>query len=128
MLGRYKLFRGAPPAGTIKPAGVRQLTTHNSRHCLRPTAEIVAAYLDDPGDAAWVQFEAAYLALVRARFAEDRTPFDTLAELASREDVHLGCWCPTKANPDVRRCHTWPALAFMAEQYPDLDVRFPHVT
>lgn len=48
-------------------------------------------------------------------------PFDGLAR---RPDVYLGCSCPTKTNPDVRRCHTWLALEFIRERCPDLDVRF----
>ena len=49
-------------------------------------------------------------------------PFDGLAR---RPDVYLGCSCPTKTNPDVRRCHTWLALEFIRERCPELDVRFP---
>lgn len=107
------------------PAGVRQDTRKHTRHVLRPPAEAVRAYLSNPDDEAWKRFSAAYRAAVEERFAADRAPFDELAELARREHVHLGCSCPTRKNPDVRRCHTWLALEFMAEKYPDLDVRFP---
>jgi len=106
------------------PDGVRQDTRKHTRHPLRPPRELVAAVLDD-GAIDWETFAERYRATIRARFEADRAPFDALAERARREDVHLGCSCPTKRVPDVRRCHTWHALALMAELYPDLDVRFP---
>jgi len=124
MLTRYCIVRGAK-ASTL-PGGVRQDTRKHTRHVLRPTAEMVVAVLGRAGEpAAWRQFDLAYRALLEARFAADRTAFDQLAALARREDVLLGCNCPTAKNPDVRRCHTWHALAFMKQRYPDLDVRFP---
>ena len=46
-------------------------------------------------------------------------------ELARRHDVYLGCNCPTARQPDVLRCHTVLALAFLRERYPDLSVRLP---
>jgi hypothetical protein len=61
--------------------------------------------------------------LLAARFADDRTPFDELAELARDNDVWLGCSCPTAKQPDVRRCHTTLALTFMKQHYRDLDVQ-----
>jgi len=122
-LSRYQVRRGARAADL--PDGVRQDTRKHTRHVLRPPAEAVEEYLADPDDAAWERFAAIYLDTLETRFAEDRTAFDELAALARRDDVHLGCSCPTRRNPDVRRCHTWLALEFMAETHPDLDVRFP---
>ena len=122
VLTRYSIVRGAK-ASTL-PAGVRQDTRKHTRHVLRPTEELVEAVLghaDDP--AAWKRFEKDYRALLEQRFVDDRARFDALAALARRETVHLGCNCPTAKNPDVRRCHTTLALAFMKKKYPDLDVR-----
>ena len=123
MLSRYQMARGV--AAAALPAGVRQDTRKHTRHVLRPTAAIVTAYLDAPSEPAWHRFATAYRALLDARFAEDRRPFDELAELARTHDVYLGCSCPTKHNPDVRRCHTWLALEFMRAHYPALVVRMP---
>lgn len=122
-LGRYQMVRGGR-AGDL-PRGVRQDTRKHTRHVLRPPADAVREYLADPSDEAWARFRAAYRATVEERFAADRAAFDELAELARREHVHLGCSCPTRKNPNVRRCHTWLALELMAERYPDLDIRFP---
>ncbi|MEX0885835.1 MAG: hypothetical protein WD009_05285 [Phycisphaeraceae bacterium] len=83
------------------------------------------AYLADPTDPAWRTFRQAYLKLLRERFETDPRPFDALAERAHREDVFIGCSCPTRANPDPARCHTILALGFMRRQYPDLGVQFP---
>jgi uncharacterized protein YeaO (DUF488 family) len=121
MLARYAMKRGVPASAL--PTGLRQDTRKHTRHVLRPDAEAVAAYLG--GRASWETFADAYRAVVRERFADDRGPFDALAALAREGDVLLGCSCPTKANPDVRRCHTWLALELMAAWYPDLEVRFP---
>jgi hypothetical protein len=104
------------------PEGIRQDTRKHTRHCLRPDAADVAKYLAAPSPEAFEHFAKRYRQTVEARFAEDRTPFDALAELARQHEVHLGCSCPTKKNPDVRRCHTQLALSFMAEHYPDLRV------
>jgi hypothetical protein len=52
-------------------------------------------------------------------------PFDALAEQATGEDVYLGCSCPSRANPDVQRCHTVRALRFMKKKYPKLPVMLP---
>lgn len=124
MLARYTMVRGAPASSL--PKGVRQDTRKHTRHVLRPTAEMVSealtGSLDDVG---WSAFAQRYRALLEARFAADRAPFDRLAELARAHDVYLGCSCPTARNPDVRRCHTAHALAFMRDRYPDLDVREP---
>jgi hypothetical protein len=121
MLSRYTMLRGKPP--TV--LGVRLDTRKHTRHCLRPTAEMVIRLLDRSGDYQWEQFRVDYLSLVAVRFASDRTPFDQLAERARHHDVYLGCSCPTKKNPDVRHCHTVLALGFMREQYPDLEVVVP---
>jgi len=124
MLARYSIVRGAPASSL--PQGIRQDTRKHTRHVLRPAAamvEEVLAHADD--EAAWRTFTAGYRALLDARFGEDRGPFDALAELALANDLYLGCNCPTAKNPDVRRCHTALALAFMKEHYPDLDVRKP---
>ena len=122
-LHRYQMVRGAKASAL--PAGVRQDTRKHTGHVLRPPGEEVARYLADPSERAWKRLAEAYRAEVLARWREDPRPFDQLAELARREHVHLGCSCPTKKNPSVRRCHTWLALELMAEKYPDLDVRFP---
>jgi hypothetical protein len=86
---------------------------------------MVAELLADPSEQHWQRYRREYLALVARRWREDHAPFDALAERARREDVYLGCNCPTKRNPDVRHCHTVLALEFMQQHYPDLDVRFP---
>ena len=122
-LSRYQMRRGAKASEL--PAGVRQDTRKHTKHVLRPPAEEVAAYLESPTDDAWRRFRRAYRAALDERWNADLAPFDELAELATREPVHLGCSCPTRKNPSVRRCHTWLALEWMAEKYPDLDVRFP---
>ena len=123
MLSRYTMKRGAPVSQL--PAGIRQDTRKHTRHPLRPTQELVAAYLAQPGDKAWTEFEESYMALIAARFEEDRAPFDRLASLASEQDVWLGCSCPTATNPRPDRCHTILALRFMRSSYPDLNVRIP---
>jgi hypothetical protein len=125
MLSRYQMARGAPASKL--PKGVRQDARKHTRHVLRPEASMVKEYLAAPSEAAWARFAEGYRALIDARFHEDRAPFDALAELAREQDVFLGCSCPTKANPDVRRCHTWLALEWMRARYPDLDVRMPRV-
>lgn len=124
MLGRYSIVRGAPASSL--PTGIRQDTRKHTRHPLRPTAELVArvlAHAADDDD--WRAFADGWRAVVAERFASDRRPFDELAALARANDVWLGCNCPTAKNPDVHRCHTTLALAFMREHYPDLDVRMP---
>lgn len=123
MLGRYQLKRGAPAEDL--PRGVRQDTCKHTRHVLRPPAEIVSAYLASPTEEAWTEFAAAYRAALDRRFATERARFDELAELARTDDVWLGCSCPTRKSPSAQRCHTWVALEYMKERYPDLEVRFP---
>ena len=124
MLARYSMIRGAPAKSL--PRGVRQDTRKHTHHVLRPEAEMVEEVMEHADEtAAWRTFATHYRALLARRFSEDRAPFDHLAELARGEDVYLGCSCPTAKNPDVRRCHTSLALAFMKKHYPDLDVRQP---
>ena len=117
--------RGAPSEAL--PEGVRQDTRKHTRHVLRPEADAVAEYLAAPSEDAWRRFAARYAETVEARFERDRRPFDELAALATRTTVHLGCSCPTRRVPDVRRCHTWLALEFMRARYPELEVRFPDI-
>jgi hypothetical protein len=124
MLARYSIVRGAPASSL--PKGIRQDTRKHTHHVLRPTEELVESVLGaDASDAAWRAFPKRYREILDARFAEDREPFDRLAELARTDDVHLGCNCPTAKQPDVQRCHTAHALAWMKKRYPDLDVRMP---
>ena len=94
MLDRYSIVRGVPASAL--PAGIRQDTRKHTRHVLRPTPELVEAFLEDTRDPArWHAFTTGYRALIEQRFREDRTPFDALAELARNADVHLGSNCPT---------------------------------
>jgi len=113
MLSRYTMYRRRPAGAGPLPTGIRQDTRHRFRHILRPTKEIVDAYLADPTEAAWRTFRREYLARLKQRFCEDRTPFDKLAKLAIDNDVYLGCSCPTKKNLIHGRCHTYLALDFM---------------
>lgn len=122
-LSRYQMKRGLPASEL--PKGVRQDTRKHTRHVLRPPADAAERFLAAPDDRSFRRFAAEYRAAVEARWAEDPRPFDELAELAREQPVYLGCSCPTRHNPDLRRCHTWLALEMMAERYPDLDVRFP---
>lgn len=125
MLARYKMWRGKRPAGDPLPDGVRMDTRKHTRHFLRPDADLVKLYLSAPSNPAWSEFRKAYLASLATRFDEDRTGFDALAERARREDVYIGCSCPTTANPDVTHCHTVLALGFMRQRYPDLGIVLP---
>ena len=125
VLGRYHIVRGKRPPGDPLPEGVRQDTRKHTRHVLRPETELVQRYLDAPGDAAWRAFAAAYRRTLASRFAEDRVAFDRLAGIARDEDLWIGCNCPTAKNPDVRRCHTFLALEFLHEKYPDVEILWP---
>jgi len=125
MLARYRIVRGARPADDPLPDGVRQDTRKHTRHILRPSAELVTQFLSQPSSKGFSTFRAGYLALLEARFAESRTGFDALAEQARHADVYLGCNCPTAQQPDVRHCHTYLALGFLAKRYPDLRVQLP---
>jgi hypothetical protein len=124
VLARYTIVRGAPSSSL--PTGIRQDTRKHTRHILRPTPELVDSVLGArSSEAAWRAYPAKYRAILEERFAADRAPFDHLAQLARFHDVYLGCNCPTNKQPDVTRCHTAHALAFMKDHYPDLDVRAP---
>jgi hypothetical protein len=125
VLSRYRIVRGARPADDPLPAGVRQDTRKHTRHVLRPEAEQVKRLLADPSEQSFERFRAAYLLLLAARFQQDRRPFDQLSELARSTDVYLACNCPTRQQPDVRHCHTYLALGFLQQRYPDLKVVFP---
>lgn len=123
MLARYHIVRGRRSDDDPLPAGVRQDTRKHTRHVLRPSPELVQGLLDDPGS--FDRFARGYRALLEQRFASERSRFDAIAALARECDVYLGCNCPTARQPDVRRCHTVLALAFLRERYPDLVVRLP---
>lgn len=125
MLGRYRIVRGRRSPAEPLPGGVRQDTRKHTRHVLRPDAAAVRAFLAQPDAGAWRSFAAGYRALLARRFAADPRPFAALADRARREDVWLGCSCPTAKNPDVRRCHTVLALAFFAERFPDVGIAWP---
>jgi hypothetical protein len=125
MLARYRIVRGKRPPGEPLPDGVRIDTRKHTRHFLRPDQANVERLIEDPSSANFRRFAKDYRATLARRFAADRAPFDALAELAQREDVFLGCNCPTAWNPDVRRCHTVHALAFMRKKYPRLRVKTP---
>ena len=96
---------------------------------LRPLGVVVTKPFEVGHTAAdWGAFATAYGKLLDARFTSDRASFDALAALAAKETVLLGCSCPSAANPDVARCHTTLALAFMKKKYPRLDVQMPEGT
>lgn len=122
MLSRYTIYRRRPPEALPLPVGIRQDSRHRTQHILRPTSEMVEAFLAEPSDAAWNRFESEYIAELGRRFRTDNTSFVQLATLAAENDVFLGCSCPTKKNPDVRHCHTYVALMFMKEKFPSLNV------
>ena len=125
MLARYKIYRGKRPADELLPDGIRQDTRKHTKHCLRPSEEIVVEYLTKPTSNAWEKFAAKYLQNLEERYEENPTPFDDLADLAIDNDVYIGCSCPTTKNPDVNHCHTVLALQFMKKRYPELAVEFP---
>lgn len=125
MLARYRIVRGRRPEDDPLPDGVRQDTRKHTRHVLRPSAELVQALLADPSEVSFRRFARGYRALLEERFEAERERFDQIARLAREQRVYLGCNCPTERQPDVRRCHTALALAFLRERYPDLDVREP---
>jgi uncharacterized protein YeaO (DUF488 family) len=125
MLARYQIVRGQPRAEYPPADAIRQDTRKHTRHCLRPSEELVTSYLNDPSAASWRAFRQGYVALLEERFTHDRGPFDELAALAGSHDVFLGCSCPTKANPDVHHCHTVLALGFMKGRYADLSILLP---
>src|SRR3954453_16233446 len=101
MLARYRIVRGKRSPDDPLPEGVRQDTRKHTRHVLRPSAELVQALLDDPSAASFHRFQRGYLALLAQRFDDERERFDELARLARRENVYLGCNCPSARQPDV---------------------------
>ena len=125
MLSRYTIYRRRPHDAGPLPQGVRQDTRHRTSHILRPTQAMVETYLAEPTTQAFTQFSSAYHKLLADRWKQDQAAFENLAELARHEDVYLGCSCPTKKNPNVRHCHTWMALEFMAKKFSDVEVIFP---
>jgi hypothetical protein len=125
MLARYQIVRGKRPPGNPLPKGVRIDTRKHTHHVLRPESAAVQALLADPSQANFATFAKRYRATLEKRFAEDREPFDALAAQAREEAVYLGCSCPTRANPDVKHCHTVLALGFMKRKYPKLEVVLP---
>ncbi|HEX7671182.1 MAG TPA: hypothetical protein VF395_16425 [Polyangiaceae bacterium] len=125
MLSRYRMIRGKRAPDDPLPKGIRMDTRKHTHHLLRPGAASVEAVLRDGSDAAFRRFARDYTAGLEARFAKNRAGFDELAETARHADLYLGCSCPSKANPDVRQCHTALALKFMKKKYPDLRVVSP---
>jgi hypothetical protein len=125
VLGRFQIIRGKRPPGNPLPAGRRFDVRKHTDHVLRPDAKSVQGLLEHVTASTFRRFAVEYRALLAARFKKDRAPFDELAALARETDVYIGCNCPTKKNPDVRRCHTVLALEFMKKKYPDLDVVLP---
>ena len=130
MVGRYQIKRGvslsAQPDRVQR--GVRVDTRKHTRHCLRPPERLVRALLAMPPReraAGWTAFERAYTEVLEQRFAEDRSPFDALRELATDRDVFVGCNCPTANNPDLQHCDTVAALRFMQRMFPELRVELP---
>jgi uncharacterized protein YeaO (DUF488 family) len=125
MLARYKIYRGKRPTNEPLPSGIRQDVRKHTKHCLRPSEEGVAQYLAEPTLTTWKTFATQYVHELEARYEQDTTPFDYLADLANTNDVYIGCSCPTTKNPDFNRCHTVIALQFMKKRYATLEVEFP---
>ena len=125
MLYRYTIYRRRPANAPPPPKGIRQDTRWRTKHILRPTQAIVEAYLANPTDAAFALFRDSYLQLLEDRYRQDLKAFERLAAQAASDVVFLGCSCPTKVNPDVRRCHTYLALGFMKQKFPALAVQMP---
>jgi hypothetical protein len=125
VLARYHIVRGKRDPNDPLPDGERIDTRKHTRHFLRPEARAVEALIEDPSAASFQRFKQDYERVLARRFAQDRRPFDELAERAKHGDIFLGCNCPTQWNPDVRRCHTTLALRFMKAKYRGLDVRLP---
>jgi hypothetical protein len=125
MLARYQIVRGKRPPGLPLPDGVRLDVRKHTGRVLSPEPDTVAAFLADPSSDGFRRFSSRYEELLMRRFRERRAEFDELAASASKADVYIGCSCPTKANPDVRHCHTYLALGFMKKHYPKLKVSLP---
>lgn len=126
MLARYKIYmrQKRPPEDPLPDGACIDITAYR-KHLLSPIREMVQEYLKNPTLEAWKECDRKYIKLLKERFASRRQEFDELRDLAIKQDVHIGCYCPTKANPDVYQCHTVLALRFMKEKYPELNVRFP---
>ena len=58
MLSRYTIYRRRPANAGPLPNGIRRDTRYRTSHILRPTEDIVEAYLADPTDAAWADSRA----------------------------------------------------------------------
>jgi hypothetical protein len=125
MLARYQIVRGKRPAGYALPQGTRIDIRKHRGHVLSPEPKAVAALLADPSPQRFAEYARAYNALLARRFRQKRAAFDQLAQVANEGDVYLGCNCPTRRIPDVRRCHTVLALRFMKRKYPALRVQLP---
>jgi hypothetical protein len=125
MVNRYKVCRRKRPAGEPLPNGLRRDTRKHTRHCLRPSAELVNQFLGQPSSASRKDFATEYWRTLIARYEEDPAPFDRPAKLASKDEIYIGCSCPTKKNPEVDYCHTVLALRLIAGNYPELDVEYP---
>jgi hypothetical protein len=123
MLARYHISRGKRAPEDPLPEGHRIDVRARRHHVLSPEEAEVTAFLE--GATTYREFARAYKELLANRFARDRAAFETLADEASRQDVYIGCNCPTHKNPDVKHCHTVLALQFMKQHYPKLDVRLP---
>ena len=52
MLSRYTMYRRRPKDAPLLPDGIRKDTRYATKHVLRPTKEIVEAYLADPTEEA----------------------------------------------------------------------------
>jgi len=128
MLSRYTIYRRRPVDAGPLPEGIRQDARWRTRHLLRPTQEMVEDFLEDTSSTGWKKFRSSYLSLLKERFKETPEEFRNLAELATENDVYIGCNCPTAKNPDVHHCHTFLALEFMSQKFPRLDIVFPKET
>src|SRR5689334_11186049 len=97
MLSRYQIKRGASVGSLPREVreGIRQDCRKHTRHVLRPSAEVVEAFLADPKSVNWTRFAKEYRATLAKRFREDSGAFDALAESAREQNVFIGCSCPT---------------------------------
>jgi hypothetical protein len=125
MISRYQIVRGKRTPNNPLPRGERQDTRKHTRHLLRPLEASVLEFLDNPTELGFQRFRKAYLSVLAERWRSERAWFDMLAALARTHDVFLGCNCASPTQPNVRHCHTWLALEFLAKAYPDLNVVFP---
>lgn len=125
MLARYRIVRGKRDPSDPLPDGERIDTRKHTQHFLRPETASVEALIEAPTPENFRRFAREYQAALTQRMKTERRPFDELAARAKAGNVFLGCNCPTAWNPDVSRCHTTLALAFMQKHYPALRVRMP---